>query len=247
VKKYFLLFGLLSFSLFAYGQALSVAVAANFTAPMQKIAPLFEQATGYKLKLSFGATGVFYTQIANGAPFEVLLAADDETPIKLQNEGLAVAATRMTYAQGSLVLWTKRKLTPQALENQLRQGDFEHLAVANAKLAPYGLAAQQALQKMNLWASVQGKLVEGTNIAQTYQFVLSENAPLGFVALSQVYADGKITDGTGWVVPAGLYDPIRQDAIVLSKGKDNPASAALLQFLRSDAARGIMASYGYTF
>jgi molybdate transport system substrate-binding protein len=230
-----------------HAEELSVAVAANFTAPMQKIGPLFEQTTGHKLKLSFGATGMFYNQIKNGAPFDVLLAADDETPAKLQNEGLGVAGTRMTYAQGTLVLWTKRSLPIEALRAELQEGRFQHLAVANAKLAPYGLAAQQTLQKLNLIPATQGKVVEGTNIGQTYQFVASENAQLGFVALSQVYVDGKISAGTGWIVPQTMYDPIRQDAIVLSKGKDNPAAIALLKFLRSEPALGVMKSYGYTF
>jgi molybdate transport system substrate-binding protein len=247
MKKFLFLCSVWWFASVASAAELSVAVAANFTAPMQKLTPLFEQSTGHHLKLSFGATGVFYTQIKNGAPFEVLLSADDETPAKLENDGLGVAGTRMTYAQGALVLWTPRSTTDQALQTQLREGRFEHLAVANPKLAPYGAAAAQTLQKMGLTNAVQGKLVEGTNISQTFQFVVSENAQLGFVALSQVCVDGKIAQGTGWIVPISMYEPIRQDGVILSKGKDNPAAAEFLKFFKSDKAVAVMKSYGYTF
>ncbi|WP_434802617.1 molybdate ABC transporter substrate-binding protein [Paracidovorax valerianellae] len=222
-----------------------VAVAANFTAPMQKIATAFEQATGHKAVLSFGATGKFYAQIKNGAPFQVLLAADDTTPERLEREGQGVQGSRFTYAVGRLVLWSPRAGYVDDQGQVLKTGDFAHLAVANPKLAPYGLAAVQTLAKLGLSDRLQPRFVTGENIAQTYQFVATGNAPLGFVALSQVMEGGKIAKGSAWQVPEALHDPIRQDAVLLATGKDQPAATALMQFLRSDAAREVIRAYGY--
>ncbi|MCV2216813.1 molybdate ABC transporter substrate-binding protein [Thauera sp. Sel9] len=223
----------------------SVAVAANFTAPMQKIAEAFEKDTGHKLVLSFGSTGKFYAQIKNGAPFEVLFAADDETPARLEREGASVEGTRFTYAIGKLVLWSKQ---PGLVDDQgeiLRKGTFERLAIADPKLAPYGAAAMQTLTRLGLADSLAGKFVQGENIGQTYQFAATQNAQLGFVALSQVYADGRITEGSAWIVPGELYEPIRQDALILAKGKDKPAAAELLNYLRGETATNIIRAYGY--
>jgi len=222
-----------------------VAVAANFTAPMQKIAADFEKATGHQAKLSFGATGKFYAQIRNGAPFEVLLAADDETPAKLEKEELAVSGSRFTYSIGQLALWSAKPGYVDAKGEVLKQGAFEHLAMANPKLAPYGAAAVETLTKLGLLGSVESRFVQGENIAQTYQFISTGNAELGFVALSQVYEGGKLKSGSAWIVPAKLHSPIRQDAVVLAKGKDNPAAAALVKFLKTDKARAVIQSYGY--
>ena len=222
-----------------------VAVAANFTAPMQKIAADFEKDTGHKAVLSFGSTGKFYAQIRNGAPFEVFLAADDETPAKLEKEGLAVGGSRFTYAIGQLALWSAKPGYVDDRGEVLKTGTFQHLAIASPRLAPYGAAAVEALNKMGLLARVEGRFVQGENIAQTYQFVSTGNAELGFVALSQVYADGRLKVGSAWIVPASLHGPIRQDAEVLSTGKDNPAAAALVKYLKSDKARAVIKSYGY--
>ena len=222
-----------------------VAVAANFTAPMQKIAADFEKATGHQAKLAFGATGKFYAQIKNGAPFEMLLAADDETPAKLEKEGLAVSGSRFTYSIGQLALWSAKPGYVDARGDVLKQGAFDHLAIANPKLAPYGAAAVESLTRLGLLGSIEGKFVQGENIAQTYQFVSTGNAELGFVALSQIVEDGKLKSGSAWIVPSGLHSPIRQDAVVLTLGKDNPAAAALVKFLKSDAARAVIKSYGY--
>jgi len=222
-----------------------VAVAANFTAPMQKIATDFEQATGHKAQLAFGSTGKFYAQIRNGAPFEVLLAADDETPAKLEKEGLGVAGTRFTYSIGQLALWSAKPGYVDARGAVLKQGTFDHLALANPKLAPYGAAAVESLGKLGLLGSIEPKFVQGENIAQTFQFVSTGNAELGFVALSQIVEGGKLKGGSAWVVPASLHAPIRQDAVVLAKGKDNPAAAALMKYLKSDQARTVIKSYGY--
>jgi molybdate transport system substrate-binding protein len=222
-----------------------VAVAANFTAPMQAIAAAFEKDTGHKALLAFGSTGKFYAQIKNGAPFQVLLAADDETPAKLEGEGMAIAGTRFTYAIGRLVLWSASENVVDSKGEVLKQGSYAHLAIANPKLAPYGAAAIEVLKKLRLLETVQPKFVQGENIAQTWQFVASGNAELGFVALSQVTKDGRLTQGSAWIVPANLHAPIRQDAVILANGKGNPAAGALLAYLKSDKAKAVIRAFGY--
>ena len=224
-----------------------VAVAANFTAPMQKIARAFEADTGHKAVLTFGSTGAFYAQIRNGAPFQLLLSADDETPARLEREGATVAGSRFTYAIGRLVLWSAQ---PGVVDNKgelLRKRGDGRIALANPKLAPYGAAAIEAMTILGLLQSLQPRFVQGENIAQTSQFVATGNAALGFVALSQVMVDGAIARGSAWVVPATLHAPIRQDAVLLVKGKDNTAAVALASFLKSEKARAIIRSYGYEF
>lgn len=229
----------------AHAGEVQVAVAANFTAPMQRIAAQFEQDTGHLAKLAFGSTGKFYAQVKNGAPFEVLLAADDETPARLEKEGQAAPGTRFTYAIGKLVLWSARGGYVDAKGEVLRTGAFRHLAIANPKTAPYGAAAVAVLKKMNVFDAMQARLVQGENIAQAHQFVSTGNAELGFIALSQVAKDGRIASGSGWIVPAGLHEPIRQDALVLAKGRTNPAAQALADYLKSAKARAIIQSFGY--
>jgi len=207
----------------AHADEVQVAVAANFTAPMKQIAAEFEKDTGHKAVLAFGATGKFYAQISNGAPFEVLLTADDETPVKLEKELLAAPNTRFTYAIGKLVLWSAKTGYVDGQGDILKKGDFKHLALANPKAAPYGAAAMEAMKNLGVLESIQPRIVQGENISQTHQFVATGNAELGFVALSQVFKDGKITSGSAWIVPAKLYAPIRQDAVVLAKGRNKPA------------------------
>ncbi|QAU34336.1 molybdate ABC transporter substrate-binding protein [Janthinobacterium sp. 17J80-10] len=224
-----------------------VAVAANFTAPMQKIAAQFEKDTGHKAVLAYGATGKFYAQIRNGAPFDVLLAADDETPAKLEKEGAAVPGSRFTYAIGRLVLWSAKPELVDGKGDVLKKGDFTHLSIANPKIAPYGAAAVEILKALGLLDAVQPKFVLGESIVQAYQFVSTGNAPLGFVAMSQVYEDGKLKSGSAWLVPPNLHSPIRQDAVILEKGKGKPAAEALMRFLKSDQARQIIRPYGYDF
>lgn len=243
-----LLAGLMVFGLSApaWADEVQVAVAANFTAPMKIIAADFEKATGHKAELSFGATGKFYAQIRNGAPFDVLLAADDETPAKMEKEGLAVPGSRITYAIGALALWSARPGFVDDKGAVLKKGDFAHIALAAPKLAPYGAAAIETLSKLGLLSALEPKFVQGENIAQAYQFVSTGNAELGFVALSQIYANGRLTGGSAWIVPADLHKPIRQDAVILTRGKDNPAAAALFKFLKSRQARKVIRSYGYT-
>ncbi|RYY64325.1 MAG: molybdate ABC transporter substrate-binding protein [Comamonadaceae bacterium] len=223
----------------------NVAVAANFTAPMRTIAQAFEQETGHKAVLSFGSTGNFHAQVRNGAPFHVLLAADDETPLKLEQEGLGVAGSRFTYATGRLVLWSRQAGLVDDKGDVLRSGRFQRIAMANPKLAPYGAAALETMTKLGVLDALRPRIVQGENIAQAYQFVATENAQLGFVALSQVAVDGRIAQGSGWIVPAALHAPIRQDAVLLQTGRDNPAAAALLSFLRGERARAVMRAFGY--
>lgn len=225
----------------------SVAVAANFTAPMNAIAVEFARDTGHAVKTSFGSSGKFYAQIRNGAPFEVFLAADDETPAKLEQEGATTAGSRFTYAIGSLLLWSADPQRVDAKGNVLRSGSLGKLAIANPRLAPYGQAAIETLTHLGLLDAVRNRFVQGENIGQTHQFIASGNADLGFVALSQVMKDGQLTSGSAWIVPDSLHAPIRQDAVILSAGKDNPAAAALMQYLKSDKARAIIKAYGYRF
>jgi molybdate transport system substrate-binding protein len=234
-------------AVFSNAQAaeVGVAVASNFMAPMQKIAQAFEQDTGHKAVLSFGSTGSFYAQIKHGAPFQVLLAADTQTPLKLEKEGLGVAGSRFTYAVGQLVLWSRQPGLVDDKGAVLRSSRFARIAIANPKLAPYGAAAVEVMGQVGVLKDMQPKLVQGENIAQTYQFVATGNAQLGFVALSQVMADGKMAPGSGWPVPPGLHAPILQDAILLSKGRDNPAAPALLRYLKSEKARALIRSFGY--
>ncbi len=232
-------------SLTVQADEVQVAVAANFTAPMQKIAAEFEKDTGHKALLVFGATGKLYAQIKNGAPFQVFLAADDKTPAKLEVEGDTVSGSRFTYAIGTLVLWSAK---PGFVDDQgevLKKGAFKHLAIANPKTAPYGAAAVATLTQLGLLDAIQPKLVTGENISQAYQFVVTENAELGFIALSQVMADGQMTGGSAWVVPSNLHDPIRQDAAILAKGRNQPAARALVEYLKGDKAAAIIKSYGY--
>jgi molybdate transport system substrate-binding protein len=229
----------------ALADEVQVAVAANFTAPIQAIARDFEKDTGHKLVASFGATGQFYTQIKNGAPFEVFLAADDTTPAKLESENQTVKGSRFTYAVGTLALWSAKEGYVDDKGQVLKGNQYQHLSIANPKAAPYGLAATQTLDKLGLTDATKARIVEGQSIAQAYQFVQTGNAELGFVALSQVFKDGKLTSGSAWIVPADLHEPIKQDAVILNKGKDNPAAKALMEYLKGPKAAAVIKSYGY--
>lgn len=233
------------FSTGASAETVQLAVAANFAGPVKQIVADFEQSTGHKAVVSTGATGKFYAQIVNGAPFEVLLSADDETPAKLEREGHAQPGTRFTYAVGRLVLWSPKAGVVDGEGAVLKTGDFRHLALANPKVAPYGQAAVETLKAQGTHDRLSPRFVFGENIAQTHQFVASGNAELGFVALSQVTRDGKVAEGSAWIVPASMHAPIRQDAAVLLRGKDNPAAAAFLAFLKGDKARATIRGFGY--
>ena len=222
-----------------------VAVAANFIAPMENIAAEFAKDTEHRAVVSTGSTGKFYAQIKNGAPFDVFLAADDQTPAKLEREGDVVPGSRFTYATGALVLWSA---TPGFVDDQgavLKKGDFKHLALANPKLAPYGAAAVEVMNGMGVLETLQPRFVLGENLPQAYQFVVSGNAELGFLALSQIIKDGKMIDGSVWKIPADRHTPIRQDAVLLKRAKDNLAAAALVDYLKGDKARTIIQAFGY--
>lgn len=242
---WFLLTGLLLSQHISQADTTLVAVAANFTKPMTEIAARFEQSIGHTAKLSFGSSGKFVAQIENGAPFEVFLSADLSGPTRLQQNGYAVADSLSTYALGKLVLWSS---TPGFVDDQgtiLSSGQFKHLAIADPKLAPYGAAAVDYLTRKGLLEKIQPILVLGENISQTQQFISSGNAELGFVALSQVVENGKITHGSGYVIPTDQYARIQQGAVLLKTGADNPAARALIAFLKSETARHIIAQYGY--
>jgi len=224
---------------------LHVAVAANFAAPMKLLASEFERESGHRALVSLGATGQLYTQIRQGAPFGVLLAADATTPSKLASDGYALAETQRTYAIGRLVLWSRDAHYVDTQGDLLRNGNFRRLAIANPKLAPYGAAAMQTLSALGLREKLRSKIVEGANINQAFQFVASGNAELGFVSMSQVMREGRLQRGSAWIVPANLHEPIRQDVILLAKGQDNPAAIALLRYLDSKPARDIIRRHGY--
>ncbi|HLV48191.1 MAG TPA: molybdate ABC transporter substrate-binding protein [Aliidiomarina sp.] len=223
-----------------------VAVASNFTAPMKEMSTLFEQETGHKAVLSFGSSGKFLAQINHGAPFDVFLSADQEKPSILAAAQGIVANSQFTYAIGTLVLWSADASLviegPEALSNI----PFNKLALANPRLAPYGKAALQTLEALDRKELTESRWVQGENISQTYHFVASGNAQIGFVALSQVAENGDIQTGSGWVVPSSYYSPIKQDAVILKHAANNEAAHALIRFLKSPAAHQVIHAYGYS-
>jgi molybdate transport system substrate-binding protein len=229
----------------AQAAQVSVAVASNFAQPMQEIAAAFEQSSGHRVVLSLGSSGRFYAQVRNGAPFHLLLSADQEIPARLESEGLAVEGSRFTYARGRLALWSATPNRVDAQGKVLRSGDFRRLALASPRLAPYGTAAMQVIDRLGLSKQLQPRIVEGENIAQAHQFVATGNAELGFVAWSQVQSQGRIAAGSGWLVPAEMHAPIRQDAVLLRAARDQPQALALAVFLRGEAARAIIRRHGY--
>lgn len=222
-----------------------LAIAANFAAPAGALAEQFSRDTGHRLAISAGSTGKLYAQIRNGAPFDVLLAADEETPRRMERERLAVPGSRFTYALGKLVLWSPKKDLVDDKGEVLQKAAFKRLAIANPKLAPYGAAAVEAMKRLGVWPLLQGRLVQGENIAQAFQFVASGSADLGFVALSQIAERGKGSAGSHWLVPPSLHAPIRQDAVLLLHGARNAAAQEFLAYLRSARARESIRGYGY--
>ena len=224
-----------------------VAVAANFAQTIKEISTVFEKDTGHKLAITQGSTGKLYAQISQGAPFEVFLSADDETPEKLVTEGKAITGTRFTYAIGRLALWSPKPDLVDEGGQVLKTDKFRFLAIANARVAPYGRAAVQVMQKLGVLASIEPRVVQGESITQTFQFVSTGNAQLGFVALSQITENGKIKSGSAWIVPENMHEQLRQDAVLLNPGKDSAAASALLNFLKSDKAKKIIAAHGYQF
>ena len=235
----------LALSAAAQAEVVQIAVAANFTAPARALAEIFARTTGHEAKLSFGATGAFYTQIKNGAPFDILLAADDERPIRLEKEGDTVPGSRFSYAIGQLVLWSAKPGFVDGEGAVLKGGNFNKLAIANPQLAPYGAAAVETMDKLGLAAALTPKLVTGESIGQTYNFIATGNAELGFVALAQVLDGGKLKSGSMWVVPAKYHAPIIQDAVILKRAAANPAAKAWMALMRSPNTQDFIRSYGY--
>lgn len=230
---------------FAQAEDVHVAVASNFTAPMEKIMALFSQETGHKLIISYGATAKLFTQIKNDAPFEVFLSADQEHPGKLVQEKLADPTTQFTYAIGKLALWSPKEKWIDSKGAVLSGDQFAHLSLANPKLAPYGAAAQQVLEKLELWKKLESKLVFGENITQTYQFVSTGNAELGFISYSQIKNGSQEIKGSFWLVPQDFYSQLKQDAVLLAKGKNNQAAKKFIEFLKSSKAKTVITDYGY--
>lgn len=224
-----------------------VAVAANFAQTLKEIATLFEKETGHKVALTQGSTGKLYAQISQGAPFDVLLSADDETPEKLVREGKAVAGSQFTYAVGRLALWSPKSDLVDEGGQVLKTDKFRFIAIANSRVAPYGRAAVQVMQKLGVLNVIEPRVVQGESITQTFQFVSTGNAQLGFVALSQIIENGKIKSGSAWIVPENMHEALKQDAVLLNSAKDAAAATALLSFLKSDKAKKIIAAHGYQF
>lgn len=223
---------------------LRVVVASNFMAPMRALADEFERHSEHRLILSFSSSGKAYAQIVHGAPFDVFLSADEDKPRRLIRDGLALQDSLFHYATGRLVLWCPGPASCTPLQ-RLQSGDFDRLAIANPRLAPYGRAALEVLQKLQLADRVQSKLVSGDNIAQTFQFVQSGNAALGFVARSQLPASEHLSTSAVWEVPADYHQPIRQSAVILRASRLQLEAQQLLDFLRSPLATRIIQSYGY--
>jgi len=229
----------------AHAEQITIAVASNFTAAMRDIVAEFEESSGHQVKVSFGSSGKFYAQIKNGAPFQAFFSADQAKPETLEKDGLVVPGSRFTYAIGALALWSTKPGFVDDDANRLKTGNFNKLALANPKLAPYGVAAVEVLERLNLKESTVQKWVRGESIAQTYQFVSTGNTDMGFVALSQIMDKNRLKEGSTWVVPGELYNPIRQDAVLLMRGESSEAAQALLHFVRGDRAKAIIESYGY--
>jgi molybdate transport system substrate-binding protein len=218
-----------------------VAVAANFIEPAREIAALFQQKTGHEAILISGASGAFFGQITHGAPFEVFLSADEERPRLAVEQGFAVPESRFTYAIGKLVLWS-RVVDVTNGEAALKAGEFRRLSIANPVGAPYGAAAVETMKALGVFDALQPKIVQGSSIAQAFQFIDTRNAEVGFVALAQLYGN---TNGTRWLVPENLHSPILQDAVLLKNGANDEASKAFLAFLKGPESREIIERFGY--
>jgi molybdate transport system substrate-binding protein len=226
----------------AFAADIQVAVAANFTEPAKEIAAAFKKATGNNASLVFGSSGAFYTQITQGAPFDVFLSADSDRPAKAESDGVGVPGSRFTYAIGRLVLYSAQPGLVDDGGKVLASGNFNKIAIADPAAAPYGTAAVQTMTRMGVYGKLSKKIVKGTSIAQAYQFVSTGAAELGFVALSQVINE---SGGSRWVVPVSMHKPINQQAILLFNGAKKPEAAAFLKFLKGPEAVEIIKRYGY--
>ncbi|WP_293751528.1 molybdate ABC transporter substrate-binding protein [uncultured Paraglaciecola sp.] len=245
IKKWLGFILLSAFPLSLEAKPIQVAVAANFSKTMQSLVTEFEKNYDYQIALSFGSSGKFYAQIKQGAPYELFFSADQAKPEVLQQEGLVVAGSRFTYAIGRLVVWTVRPDFANKIEIKLKDGVFNKLAIANPKLAPYGAATLQVLSHLGLFDDTQARWVRGENIAQTYQFVHSGNADLGFVALSQLLGRKNMIEGFYWLVPDNMHQPIKQDVVLLKRAAQSQGAITFLDFIHTEKAQTIIAEYGY--
>lgn len=236
-------FGLMSSP--AWAGEVSVAVASNFAAPMERIVPLFQKESGHTVKVTPGASGKLYAQIRKGAAFDVFLSADEELPKRLLQEGLAVGGTRFVYATGRLVLWSAQSGFVDDKGLVLNRGNFDRLAIPNPVSSPYGVAAKETLTRLTMWNAMQRKLDKGDDVIETYRFAATERTELALVALSQVMRDGKVNSGSWWLVPPEMHNPIRQSAVLLTGAKDPAAAKAFLAFLKSEKAVKVMRGFGY--
>lgn len=227
----------------AMAAEVTLAVASNFAAPAKKMIQKFEQQTGHRVRLILGSSGRMYAQITHGAPFDVFLSADRAKPAALESRGLTVTGSRFTYAVGTIVLWSPRPGFVTTNGDVLKDGRFKRLALANPKLAPYGVAARETLQALGLYHSLSPKFVQGENIAQTFQFIATGNAELGFIARGQIPG---ADSGSVWIIPDSLHSPLHQDAVLLKRGEHNPAALAFIRYLRSDPAQKLITQFGYT-
>jgi molybdate transport system substrate-binding protein len=226
----------------AWADDVRVAVATNFAGAMDALVAAFEAQSEHTILVSAGSTGGHYAQIKNGAPFEAFFAADAERPEMLEREGIAVAGSRFRYAIGRLALWSAQADYVDTDGGVLTTGTYRHLAIANPNLAPYGSAARDVLRARGLWADVQTRLVQGQDIGQTYSFVATGNAELGFIALAQIERPGGRPAGSYWLVPESLHEPIEQFAVLL---RDTPGAHAFVEFVKTEEARTIIRNYGY--
>ena len=222
-----------------------VAADASMATPLQRIAAAFHRDTGNDLVITTAATGKLYEQVVHGAPYEVLLAADEDTAKRLESQGLARPETRFNFATGKLVLWSAREGAVDGRGEVLRQPPTGRLAISDPHVSPYGVAAVEALRNLGQWSAWQPQLLQAENVTQAFQFASGGRAVLALIALSQVAEDGRIARGYGWVVPPNLYPPLDHDAVLLNAGAGNPAAIAFLAYLRSNAARAILRAAGY--
>jgi len=227
------------------GEAL-VAVASNFAEVLGKLKTGFEANSNHKISINIGSSGAIYAQIINGAPFDIFLSADQARPKLLEDQGKIVRSSRFTYAIGKLTLWSANAdLIGEDGVATLKSGKFSTLAMANPAIAPYGRAAREVLESLGLWEKLSAKIVRGQNIGQTFSFVATTNAPLGFVALSYVMSERNKIAGSRWAVPVDLYGPIRQDGVLIARADKNPAAIAFMEYLKSEKAKALISSFGY--
>lgn len=228
-----------------HAEQATLAVASNFAPAIEALIEAFEANSDHQLVVATGSSGKLYAQIRHGAPFHLFFSADQDKPKALAAAGLTDPQGPSTYAVGKLVLWSPKPGQAHKLKARLIQGDYQHLALANPKLAPYGAAAAETIQALGMDPGAQSKWVRGENIAQTFQFVMTGNAELGFVALSQISQAGHISRGSAWLVPTALHQAIRQDVVLLKTAQSNLAATEFLEFVRSAPGRGIIERYGY--